>query len=359
MDDFFVRNRLSAYLDGELSVGEAREVEAALAADPALRAEYEALRRAVGLLRDHGPLRAPDGFERRLAERLGREPMPTGWRRLTRVVRPEVWAIAAVAAVALLIVAQRPEDAPVAKVPVPTVEAPVGPTPPGDALPADALGDATLGEAPVAEAPPAEDAVGDDALAAASDLTLDGEPVVGGGVLGDEGFAAARADAARKRAEGPPPGSVVLPTTGSSGKRSKSGAEREAYTPAWESDPEFTVIRGDQIVQKAAEAPAAKSASSRPPYRYRVRSPDETNLKSLAGVAASLGGSLTDENGRAVALHMLDQGEIKVVRVVVPASRVGALAQALKGLGDVETMAADPDALGSGEVPVQVELERE
>ena len=33
MDEFFARNRLSAYLDGELSAAETREVEDALRAD--------------------------------------------------------------------------------------------------------------------------------------------------------------------------------------------------------------------------------------------------------------------------------------------------------------------------------------
>ena len=63
MDTFFARNRLSAYLDGDLPSSEAREVEAALHRDAELRAEYEAMRAGVELLRAHGPIAAPEGSQ--------------------------------------------------------------------------------------------------------------------------------------------------------------------------------------------------------------------------------------------------------------------------------------------------------
>ena len=70
MDAFFAKNRLSAYLDGSLPEGEAAEVEQALAEDPALRAEYESLRQAVKLLREVGPVKAPDDLHKRIMARI-------------------------------------------------------------------------------------------------------------------------------------------------------------------------------------------------------------------------------------------------------------------------------------------------
>ena len=70
MDAFFAKNRLSAYLDGSLPEGEAIEVEQALAADPALRAEYEGMRRALKLLREVGPVSAPPDLHSRIMARV-------------------------------------------------------------------------------------------------------------------------------------------------------------------------------------------------------------------------------------------------------------------------------------------------
>jgi hypothetical protein len=53
---------LSAYLDGELSAEEQARLGAQLAADPALQAELEALRRTVALVRELPPVRIPRNF---------------------------------------------------------------------------------------------------------------------------------------------------------------------------------------------------------------------------------------------------------------------------------------------------------
>ena len=53
---------LSAYLDGQLSAGERARLEAQLATDPALRAELEALRHTVVLVRDLPPVPIPRNF---------------------------------------------------------------------------------------------------------------------------------------------------------------------------------------------------------------------------------------------------------------------------------------------------------
>ena len=53
---------LSAYLDGQLSAGERARLEARLATDPSLRAELDALRRTVALVRDLPSLPLPRNF---------------------------------------------------------------------------------------------------------------------------------------------------------------------------------------------------------------------------------------------------------------------------------------------------------
>src|SRR5689334_5237929 len=62
------RDTLVSYLDGELEPGSARDVEARLAQDPAIRAEADALRRAWDLL-DYlpRPEPSPDFTQRTLA----------------------------------------------------------------------------------------------------------------------------------------------------------------------------------------------------------------------------------------------------------------------------------------------------
>ena len=92
---------LSAYLDGQLSAGERARLETRLAADPALRAELEALRHTVALVRDLPPVPIPRNFI--LPQTMAARPRPV------RPPRPRrAWAAplltAATAFVSLLFV---------------------------------------------------------------------------------------------------------------------------------------------------------------------------------------------------------------------------------------------------------------
>ena len=92
---------LSAYLDGQLNAEERARLEARLAADPALRAELEALRHAVMLLHELPPVPLPRNFI--LPQTAGARPRPAS------ASRPRLaWAAplltAATAAVSLLFV---------------------------------------------------------------------------------------------------------------------------------------------------------------------------------------------------------------------------------------------------------------
>lgn len=71
--------QLSAYLDGELEEAEVAEIEAQLAADPALREELEMLRDATDFLRTHGPVQAPPTLYGKVMRAVEDEPMPGSW----------------------------------------------------------------------------------------------------------------------------------------------------------------------------------------------------------------------------------------------------------------------------------------
>lgn len=311
MDDFFVRNRLSAYLDGELPLAEAREVEAALARSPALREEYEALKAAVDLLHRHGPVKAPADFAARLDERLAREPLPgSAWGRLRRV-RVEVVAVVAMAALALVVVGKSvvgEDEAPetvAALPPAPTLPEPVEPS--------------------VANAPDAAgDAVGDAALAPPA-------PVAAG--------------------KGAP--SKKLSTASGLG-----AVEKEAWQADWEQAPQ---AGAGEPAAEDAPPPASKVAFAPPPFRYRLDASRDDVLKQLIAVAGELGGQVTDGRGRPIADYPMDAGDARSVRITVPTYNVEALVARLRQLGEVDALSAQKDLLYApgAQVPVEVDVRRE
>jgi negative regulator of sigma E activity len=313
MDTFFARNRLSAYLDGDLPSSEAREVEAALHRDPELRAEFEAMRAGVELLRAHGPIAAPEGFASRLQVRLAAEPAPTRWRGVLRRVRPEYAGIAAIAALALVYVGTDHPAAPVVEPSVAVAQAPVLPTEPA---------------APVA-----------------SPSTEGGAAPAGAdGVLGNEsGFATP---------SHPKPASPARP------KSTQPVGEREVFQAAWEREDGAAA----STPPDAAVAPATTPSTlySPAPWRYRVHASGDNPLKQLIAVASALGGRIVDAKGRSIADYPMDEGDSRSVRVFVPSYNVEALQRKLGDLGSVETIATDPEMLyqTGAEVPVAIEVQR-
>ena len=76
MKEFFATNRLSAYIDGQLSDAEMAEVEKSIRENPSVRSEYNRMLHAVELVRTQGPLPVPEGFRERLEARLALERAP-------------------------------------------------------------------------------------------------------------------------------------------------------------------------------------------------------------------------------------------------------------------------------------------
>lgn len=342
MDTFFARNRLSAYIDGALPSAEARDVEAALARDPALREELERMRAAVELLRAEGIVEPPRDFAARVSARLDAEPMRVGWRLWVRQVRPEAVMLAAAALLVVVYVGQRQGEPRVVSTAPDTVTA--GGTfgagdeggQPGDA--AQAAGEPSAQRPADDEtvepqsAPPAGAAAPGGGGAPSSAVSAEND-----GVLGNEG--------------GPPPPAKTQSLAQRLPKvRSKpSGLDVEPWQPEWEKE---AANSGD------AGAKQEVTFYSPAPFRYRVTANDARALKTLSAIAQDLGGELQDSRGRPVAAWSLEEGETRSVRVAVPAYNAAALAARLRELGDVETvqqketLLTDPNA----NVPVQVEL---
>lgn len=323
MDEFFAKNRLSAYLDGELETGEAREVEAALARSPELREELDGLRAAAALLRAGGPVPAPKGFARRLDARLADEPMRVGWRRHLHRVRAEAVLLAAAAAAVIVWAGQKPPDTP--------------PEAPPDVAPTELA----KAEAPVA--PP--DLVEDGATKPAVDMAgmpgveADVAPSKADGVLGGEKTA--------RKSKLPPEGKQQSFASAKSTKPSKSEKDVEVvpYAPAWEQ-------QGDSV-----DAPPTVKASS----QIRLTLTSDTGLKDLDAFARSLGGSLTDERGRQLPTYLLDIGETKKVRLSLPAATAlsqGELYSRLQAFGTAELVSSGTFYPTGANVPVIIEVGR-
>ena len=113
MDEFFARNRLSAYIDGELSDTEMAEVARAIEEQPEVRQAYRELLDAVELLREHGPVQAPSRFHADVMRRVEELPAARGW--FSWLLRPlgrypmQGLGVAVVAAAVLLLVFRGPD----------------------------------------------------------------------------------------------------------------------------------------------------------------------------------------------------------------------------------------------------------
>ena len=114
MKEFFATNRLSAYIDGELSDAEMAEVEKSIRENPTVRAEYSRMLNAVELLRSQGPVEAPQGFAERLGALLATEPLPRSRRRWIprplRTIPMEALGLALAAILVVFVIQRGPQE---------------------------------------------------------------------------------------------------------------------------------------------------------------------------------------------------------------------------------------------------------
>lgn len=330
MDPVFARNRISAYLDGELPPGEAERVTQALASDGALAEEHARLARVRALLQDDADDAAPAGFSARVSARIASEEAPSrSW--LPSWLRIE-WALAAATAagVLLVVVTRAPEAdlSPDAATVAGTVAAAETPGIQRGEAPAE------LGPpAPAAEVPslfasaPVDGAIAPELTALPEDRFAGKPPgtaphLGAGRAIG----APASAQATRPKGTPVPPRSVAGETT-----------EREPYTPGWEAT-SSVVLQGALV-------------------DYRLDASRETALKELAQVASSLGGRVVDAGGKPFAPYPMDAGDARKVKVVLPPHNLAAFAERLAALGAVSaTPRADLD-LSAADGPMTLTVE--
>jgi negative regulator of sigma E activity len=287
MDPFFVRNRLSAYLDGDLEEAEAAEVSAAIARDPALQAEYEALRKTVQLLSTAGRIPAPEGFEARVMAKVA-EDSGEGWlvpfRRFANRVPVELVALAAAAAVVSIAILARPSDQGERASDFAASQTPTDQTPP-----------------PVAAAAPKQ------APTVPSNQSLDPKPP-------NEG----RDDASA----GGPPAPRTLPPTGA--------VPTSAYVPEWE--------QGGAEPPAAGNEPASEALHSYQGWRLMVSDPDA--LYRLASLATAAGGRVVGPGARPLTV----EDNYGTLLLTVPAGSAASLEGNLRALGGSRSQA--PDGVG-------------
>lgn len=337
MDAFFVRNRLSAYLDGELSAGEAREVEDALARDAGLREEFEQLKLAVELLHGEGVVDAPPGFAERVRDAVAQERMPSRWTRPLRAVRAEVWLVAAAALLVVGYAGMKQGEPPASTAPSP-VDAAKMPTPADDMATEPAAA-----KEPEAQQEPVAQEERTQSLAQAPKL-----PTKADGVLGDE-------RPVKRLSEGPLPIPGEMGKTSTRPSKAAPGTEKEPYQAEWEKAPQA----GDPD-PAATTTDSSTKLFSPAPFQYRLAADDEKVLKQLAELAASLGGKLVDKNGKTIAPYLMEDGDSRSVQIVVPSYNQARLVEKLRALGQVETLMTKDTTLVSpgASVPVAIDVQR-
>ncbi len=310
--------RLSAWLDGELSPEEQRELEAEFARDPALRADLDALESVVRLVREEAPTVAPPGFHQRVMARVADEAEAapvglvawvSGWFR-----RWEAIALVGAAVAALLLVIPLGPGA--LDVPAPDAAPSPGavrlPTPvPSSSLPT--------------RSPPAGPGAASPSLDAAQrSIEVPPSQVVG-----------------RARVEAPP-----APPDPRYAREVENGTNL-----AWEQGQAATVpAEPDAPPSGTAEPPAPAAAGS---ARYVVSSDDPT-LKRRVLSLASRYGEVRDARGRTV--ETAERSGTEELVVTVSQAELPAFTRGLQGLGfDVGELPSD--LLAGGDVQLRLVLE--
>ena len=300
MDPFFARNRLSAYIDGQLPEDEARAVASAIEQDPELRDEYEAMRAAVTLLRERGPVRAPSGFHDSIMAAVAQQPRPgvvVQLRDYMRQIPVEAVALAAAALIVVVVLAGPGSGDPSTLAPPPPPDLKGGAAAPLNIEPAPDL------HLPTAAATPAP------------------RPTV-----------ETRKEQAPRPAQGSPSGSSEL-------SKKAVPAVEEVYVAAWEQETQaakpgaLSESSGDAEQYTPSELYEGVQTGTTT-YQYRITMGDADVLYNLQQLAQTAGGRLLDASGGALKARTLTVEDNYVrVQVVVPPSRAEEVHSQLARLG--------------------------
>ncbi len=320
MDEFFALNRLSAYLDGDLSEAEAAEVARAIEQNDEVRTAWEEMQASVAFVRRHGGAVAPARFHARVMLAVEALPSPASplarLRALLRRVPLQAAGVAAVAVLVLIVIWRLPDGAP--------------PPPPATTREAAAPEPSMEDEAGSVEAPEAPEPVA---------------PPLAGPVVPEE---APPSDAARNEASAADRSERVASAPAWPGATSP-------YIPDWET-------RGTAAEDVPAAPAVAVGAATRglmeAPFVYRLYPEDPEVLRSLAALAERLGGVLLSPSGAVVDPWSLtvERNHAEVV-LRLPMGNLEQVEPALRRLGGILPVQADEERLyGAGGVDVGIEV---
>lgn len=322
MNEFFARERLSAYIDGELSASEMAEVDAALQRSAELREEYDRLVATVDYVRDHGSLTAPPDFHAKVLAAVEDEPMPGGfWLRLKAFFTPvpmESLAVAVAAVLVAVLVGRNmnddvvvPEDAP-----TPEITAAADPEP----VENDAPAENEVVEEPVEEvaavakdAPPgwAEEMAG---LVANKTAEPSKDDLVAGATLSDpeDGFVAVEIDG-----------------------------------PA----PEKSTVDAVEITEPELSSQLAASQS------MQLSVPSTSALRDLLIIVEKFGGTAVDSKGRTLDEDALEKNPSVGVQILLPQENVTSFTMALQQIGRVTGTGQNPAGLYTADQKIGLYVE--
>ena len=327
MDEFFARNRLSAYLDGELSEAEAAEVAQAIEQQPELRAAYEELRTTVAFLRRHGPVQAPARLHAGVMRAIEDQPAGRAWQRRLLAVfgrSPlQGLGVAIVVGAVLLVVFRGPSAPPPAAPPEREAAAP-GIEAPGDIPPE-----------PAEEAPP--EATAEGAAGAGPEIAAKID-------LSRKERGSGRSARAGDGADGLPIEKLLAKQKGAT------------YVPQWDEEPAAGAGEAGAPVGQAASDISDESGSGSA-FAYRLSPSSADALRVLVALAEKLGGGAYEADGSRLQPRELtiERNHARVL-LRIPASQLENLEPYLRTLGGLVPMRADQDRLYNADA-VQVTVE--
>lgn len=317
MDPFFLRNRLSSWLDQELPPSEQGRIQQALENDLVLRQEAEAFSEKVKRIRALR-VEAPEALEQLVNRPAPPAAIPWGAALvgggILAFLSGVLWAWSP---------AQTPIDA-AAEAPAAAAEAPVVEAP--TEAPVETV---AIAPTPVETVAPAKPRI------PTQDIPISDSKIT---VINT-----------------PPPGMTTIPsrpsTLSSSNPRRRSSLQ-VVIPKEFVEDPDATEWVEDDLPATSAAAPAAPQ-----PYRFRlVPSDSDKVLGQLAALTGRLGGRFLNTSGGVKAPYPMDPETTERVQLQVSAANVEVLLQNLSSCGTVSPLSQPSEPPVAGMVGVFVEV---
>ena len=344
MKEFFATNRLSAYIDGQLSDAEMAEVEKSIRENPSVRSEYNRMLHAVELVRNQGPVPVPEGFRDRLEARLALEKAPQPRLRWlpTPLRRLPLEAIGlAMAAILVVSVIQR-DPATDSETPETLAKEEAPPTPSPEEPPAVQEGvnmDLESDEVELSAAPLSESSR------------------VEGSGKGKEAAVQRRAippASTGKASEEPQTGMGILPQL--QGSAGSAEAPSEEGSVDWEDQ-----YKEAGSVSSLSETEASLPAVSMGPVRYRLYPKSSEILWQIQRLAERYGAQLQKTNGTSMAPYsMTTESNYANLKLRMSPQRMESFVAALRKLGAMSLVEQEETRLyGGGMMELELEVQYE